>query len=279
MPDTSNESDIAYQPQTKPFAFSAKDTLPELATPPVKKASLFKDLSLLFIELVVLSVIFIVFLLVLNYFKIISLPLKGNQNLEQTNSLKTLPIPINAQVVLSISHASANFTIDSKDYYQTIQPTNQSSNITINTNQNKISTVNLNLTYDPTVITRVDISPGDFFQNPRVLQKNIDTNNGIISYTLANSDNRDISGKGVLAVISYWVIFPKDSFTSTSLSSSSAKFLSSTVYPRIEFQNETQVLDSKNNNYLKSSSGNMYDITLTIPDTGNASSSAKQIIY
>ncbi len=77
-------------------------------------------------------------------------------------------------------------------------------NVDINTGENKVNTVQLELSYDPNVLTNVDINPAGFFENPNILIKKIDQANGRISYALGiTSGQSGISGQGVLATISF----------------------------------------------------------------------------
>jgi hypothetical protein len=70
MPDIAQQ-DIAYQPATKGYSFSTNSAVPsQQETNPKKKNNIF---VLLIIELLSLAAVFVVFLLVLNYFQIISI--------------------------------------------------------------------------------------------------------------------------------------------------------------------------------------------------------------
>lgn len=85
MSDNS-QSELSYQPATKAYSFSAAPTPPAGGpAEPKKKTNIF---VLLFFEILGLIAVFVVFLLILNYFKIISLSnLLPNQlvNALQTN--------------------------------------------------------------------------------------------------------------------------------------------------------------------------------------------------
>ncbi|HBB76836.1 MAG: hypothetical protein A2186_02670 [Candidatus Levybacteria bacterium RIFOXYA1_FULL_41_10] len=76
------------------------------------------------------------------------------------------------------------------------------SDVQIMTGKNKVTGVQLEIKYDPALITTVDVLPGDFFQNPTELLKKIDTEEGIISYALG-TENKGLSGKGVVATITF----------------------------------------------------------------------------
>lgn len=87
----------------------------------------------------------------------------------------TTPSPIaNAQTILSFSQnpyiiASASGSID----------------LVINSGENNITAVQIELLYNPDLITNVNIKPGNFLDNSFELLKKIDTNTGKIIYAVA----------------------------------------------------------------------------------------------
>lgn len=81
-----------------------------------------------------------------------------------------------------------------------------SSSIPINiaTGKNKVTAVQLELQYDPQVLTNVSITPGSFFKNPVILLNQIDAKTGRISYALGiNPTDQGVVGQGVVANISF----------------------------------------------------------------------------
>lgn len=76
--------------------------------------------------------------------------------------------------------------------------------VVVDTQTNPVTAVQLELSYDPKVITSIDVKPGSFFTNPAELLKTIDTKEGKISYALGilPSDNPQ-KGQGVAATISF----------------------------------------------------------------------------
>ncbi len=82
-------------------------------------------------------------------------------------------------------------------------PSSYTTNVEINTGQNKVTNVQLELSFDPTVLTKVNIEPGDFFINPIIVLKNIDIKNGRITYALSSEDGVGVTGQAVLAKISF----------------------------------------------------------------------------
>lgn len=76
--------------------------------------------------------------------------------------------------------------------------------INIDTNQDKVTLVQLELSYDPKQLVRVDIQPGSFINNSVIVQKNVDPFNGRIKYWLGTQPNQTgIKGKGVVATITF----------------------------------------------------------------------------
>ena len=74
----------------------------------------------------------------------------------------------------------------------------------IDTGGQSISGVQLALKYDPKIINNVSLTPGDFFENPIILENAIDRENGIVFYTLSlPSTSAQIFGEGTVAVIHY----------------------------------------------------------------------------
>ena len=68
-----------------------------------------------------------------------------------------------------------------------------------------ISAVQLQLKYDPNVLTDVDIIPGTLFPRPVVLTKKIDPEKGTIFYVIGVSleSNNPVVSKGTVATISF----------------------------------------------------------------------------
>lgn len=76
--------------------------------------------------------------------------------------------------------------------------------INIDTDKNEITGVQLELTFDPTKLTKVNIAPGDFLLDPAVLIKDIDIKNGRITYALANKPGeKAVKGSGKIALLSF----------------------------------------------------------------------------
>ena len=76
--------------------------------------------------------------------------------------------------------------------------------VNIDSGKNQITGVQLEISYDPKVLTNVDIVPGSFFPTAVIIGKEIDPVKGTILYTLGTAQGTDaVSSKGSLAVISF----------------------------------------------------------------------------
>lgn len=89
----------------------------------------------------------------------------------------------------------------------TISTPSASVDVSIDTKTNKVTAVQLEISYDPKKLTNVDIvapSSGGFFENPIVLLKKIDEKKGLISFALAISASQTAKmGTGNVATISF----------------------------------------------------------------------------
>lgn len=105
------------------------------------------------------------------------------------------PISVNAHTLLSMNAASA--TESSKTAQYTVA-------VKIDTGDNPVNSVQMELAYDPQALTNVTLAPGTFFTQPNVLVNNINTTDGRISYAL--TEQIDLPGKkgtGTLALVSF----------------------------------------------------------------------------
>lgn len=78
-------------------------------------------------------------------------------------------------------------------------------NVEIDTGENNVSAVQLEIQYDPAVLTNMKVLPGDFFTNPNVLPVGgVDIQKGTITYALGPSNIRESkSGTGVVATLQF----------------------------------------------------------------------------
>ncbi len=78
--------------------------------------------------------------------------------------------------------------------------------INISTGTNKVTAVQLEMQYDPAILTNVSIAPDSFFANPNVLLNQIDFKAGRISYAFGvGLRDQGIAGKGIVANLTFSV--------------------------------------------------------------------------
>lgn len=100
----------------------------------------------------------------------------------------TLELSNNPNVVTSSASALPSYSID----------------VLMKTYNNKVTAVQLELSYDPNVLTNVDVKPGSFLKNPIVLIKKIDMQSGRISYALGiPPGGNTTTGNGTVAVVTF----------------------------------------------------------------------------
>jgi hypothetical protein len=76
--------------------------------------------------------------------------------------------------------------------------------ITIGSDGNYPTEIQLEMSYDPTALTNVQVTPGDFLPNAKILLNNIDTATGRISFAvILPPKQKPINRSGVIATISF----------------------------------------------------------------------------
>lgn len=84
------------------------------------------------------------------------------------------------------------------------------SDVVINTNGNLVTSVQLELSYNPEILTEVSIEAGDFFDSPTEFIKKIVQGEGRITYVLGlQQGSSGITGKKTVATIYYSPVDPK----------------------------------------------------------------------
>ncbi|MBI2049566.1 hypothetical protein HYT32_01545 [Candidatus Roizmanbacteria bacterium] len=74
---------------------------------------------------------------------------------------------------------------------------------------NKITAVQLEMSYDSNALTEVVVTPGNFFENPVLFLNQIDDKNGRISYAIGVAPNSEgIDGEGQVATLSFQTKLP-----------------------------------------------------------------------
>ena len=85
-----------------------------------------------------------------------------------------------------------------------VTPNKYSTDITVDTHSNSITAVQIELSYDPKLLSDVVITPADFFPNNVVLINKVDQENGRITFAVAAAQNEDtVKGSGKLATITF----------------------------------------------------------------------------
>ncbi len=157
---------------------------------------------------------------------------------QQITEILTLPKEPVAQSVLSfgtpaIATSSSTSTI------------NYSVPVNISTGKNKVTAVQLEMQYDPKVLSNVSASSSSFFDNPVVLLSETDTTTGRISYAFGiGPTGQGVVGLGTVATLNF-------SVTSSTEQQTTISFLPKTSLVTAEGINES-VLKQTN------------DITLTV---------------
>ncbi|HYM65439.1 MAG TPA: cohesin domain-containing protein [Candidatus Sulfotelmatobacter sp.] len=99
-------------------------------------------------------------------------------------------------------------------------PSAYKTDVVINTGQNSVTSVQLELSYDPKVLTKVDINSGSFFPDSVVKIKTIDPVAGRITFVISVPDQQDLRngvlGQGIIATINFSVL-PQQLSTPTSI--------------------------------------------------------------
>lgn len=108
------------------------------------------------------------------------------------------------QVTIPVYQATLAFSPSPLIISPTLIQSPGSLDVVIDTGSKKATAVQLELSYDPKVLTNIELSPGTFFDNPIELIKTIDADNGRISYAVAISPNgTEKQGKGTVATIKF----------------------------------------------------------------------------
>ena len=165
-------------------------------------------------------------------------------------TIKTPAAPTYAQTTITLSNPVES---SASGMYQT--------DVKVSTGSNKITAVQLELSYNPKELLNVEIVPGAFFTDPVILLKKVDEITGRISLAIGiQLGGTAVSGTGTVALISFK---PNAGVTSSS----------------INFINKTKVsAESELKSVLKSTTGITFNLpspTTTIEELPNASGSGE----
>lgn len=129
------------------------------------------------------------------------------------NNNTPTPIESPATAMLSLSQNTTMSTSASKAL-----------NLDVDGGGSKVTGVQVEISYDPKVLTNVSITPGSYIENPVVLFNSVDKKNGRISYAVGiTPTGNPVTGTGTAAIIKYSVL-PGVTINTTTL-----HFLSKTI--------------------------------------------------
>jgi hypothetical protein len=129
-----------------------------------------------------------------------------------TTPITTSTIPLYVQTTITLSDAITSASTFSGQFQ---------TEATISTGTNKVTAVQLELSYDPKALSNVVITPGTFIKNPTVLLKKVDPKLGRISLAMGISlEGSGASGSGQIATITFT---PNEGYKTTEI-----KFLPTT---------------------------------------------------
>ncbi|MEK7571046.1 MAG: cohesin domain-containing protein [Patescibacteria group bacterium] len=76
--------------------------------------------------------------------------------------------------------------------------------VAIDTSDNDVTAVQLELSYDPTLVSNVQLTPGALFENPVVLINKVNAQEGKVTYAVGITPNRPtLKGTGSVATITF----------------------------------------------------------------------------
>lgn len=122
-------------------------------------------------------------------------------------ALKNSPVPPPAQTQPTITQILPQTTLlfgDLSTVPSTTSAKTYSLPIKILTGNNKVTGVQLELSYDPKVLMNVSVNAGSFLANPFVLLNRVDEKNGRVSYAIGISpQDFGKTGSGIVAIINF----------------------------------------------------------------------------
>jgi hypothetical protein len=133
---------------------------------------------------------------------IITISLLAISLIQKTSTITQLKSVISkSEYENAVAYAQSNLSLSTPITSTTSAYT---SNVEITTGNDKVTGVDVRLSYDPQVLGNVDIKPGAFFANPVILLKKIDPIKGLVTYTIAvNPSQKSAIGKGTVAMLSF----------------------------------------------------------------------------
>lgn len=120
-------------------------------------------------------------------------------------TIQTAAIPKEPVAQTTLSFGNPSIATSSSPLRQPAD-LNYSLPISISTGKNKVTAVQLELQYDPNILTNVAVVPDSFFATPDVLLNKIDTKTGRISYAFGvGLTGQAVAGKGTVAHLTFSV--------------------------------------------------------------------------
>ncbi len=116
---------------------------------------------------------------------------------------KPEPVHVPTQVVVKPTPTADTMLSLSPSEVQATASGSGSINVLINPGYNTVSSVQLELAYDPKVLTNVTVIPSTYFASPTILLNQNDTKTGRYSFAVNSTGIPPVQGEGVLAVISF----------------------------------------------------------------------------
>lgn len=116
---------------------------------------------------------------------------------QDSNQAATTPTPPEAGTTLMLSPNPLTLTAAETGRVEVI----------VDSSFNNLTAVQLEMSYDPEIITNVQVQPGPFFPKPLTLLNSVDTVNGRITYALGITPAQTpVQGDGVVAEITFNII-------------------------------------------------------------------------
>ena len=109
--------------------------------------------------------------------------------------------PAKSKPVANIDYAQTQLSFSAPI---TATPSGYKTDVLISTGKNKVTAAQLEVAYDPKILTNVDIKVGTFFTTPTILLKKVDAVNGRLVYVLGiGLGGTPATGKGTVATINF----------------------------------------------------------------------------
>ncbi len=117
------------------------------------------------------------------------------------NSRKSPTTPGSGEIKKDFANSSLIF---SDEIRQSTSSGIYEMDIIIDSGDNKITGVQIELDFDPEILTEFDLTAGDFLSEPQLILKEIDNENGRASFVLGiKPEQKSVSGKGIIATVSF----------------------------------------------------------------------------